>query len=192
MTERDFALLMGRYCDGDAEAFAELYRQVAPRLFGYLMRLSGDRALAEDLLQQAFLKVHRARRAYVRGAEPMPWLFAIARRTFLDEIRRRKRAEAKIARGDDGPPERPAHISGKPAEEVDDSQPDPELLGAVLAALEDLPQNQREALILTKLNGKSVAEAAEIAGTTPGAMKVRAHRGYVALRKALASREESS
>ena len=62
---------------------------------------------------------------------------------------------------------------------------DPELTRAALDALATLPAAQREAVVLTKLDGKSFAEAAEIAGTTAGAMKVRAHRGYVALRKAL-------
>ncbi|HTJ47353.1 MAG TPA: sigma factor-like helix-turn-helix DNA-binding protein, partial [Kofleriaceae bacterium] len=70
--------------------------------------------------------------------------------------------------------------------------PDPELTKAALAALEALPPQQREAVVLTKLDGKSIAEAAAIAGTTPGAMKVRAHRGYVALRKALGSPEAST
>ena len=70
-----------------------------------------------------------------------------------------------------------------------DEPPDPELTKAALEALEDLPTGQREAVVLTKLDGKSVAEAAEIAGTTVGAMKVRAHRGYEALRKLLGARK---
>jgi DNA-directed RNA polymerase specialized sigma24 family protein len=135
--------LMARYCDGDAAAFRDLYAQVAPRLLGYLVGMARSRALAEDLVQQTFLKVHRARGAYIRGADPVPWIYAIAHRTFLDELRRVKRAAAP------------------------------------------LPAAQREAVVLTKLDGKSIAEAAEIAGTTPGAMKVRAHRGYLALRKLL-------
>ena len=64
-----------------------------------------------------------------------------------------------------------------------------ELAQAALAALESLPPRQREALVLTKLNGKTIAEAAAIAGTTPGAMKLRAHRAYVTLRKLLARKE---
>ncbi|MEO8552354.1 MAG: sigma factor-like helix-turn-helix DNA-binding protein, partial [Kofleriaceae bacterium] len=68
---------------------------------------------------------------------------------------------------------------------ADEPRADPELAKAALAALSDLPTQQREAVVLTKLEGKSVAEAAAIAGTTVGAMKVRAHRGYEALRKLL-------
>jgi RNA polymerase sigma-70 factor (ECF subfamily) len=181
----DDAELMERYCDGDFEAFRALYDRAAPRLLRYLLRMGGDRALADDLLQQTFLKVHRARSAYVRGADPMPWMYAIAHRTFLDAMRRKKRARARLAREDTGPAERAATLSGAP-EEAADHGPSQVLVSAALAALQDLPASQREALVLTKLDGKSVAEAAAIAGTTPGALKVRAHRGYTALRKALA------
>jgi RNA polymerase sigma-70 factor, ECF subfamily len=174
--------LMLRYCDGDAQAFRELYALVAPRLLGYLAKMTRDRAVADDLLQQTFLKLHRARAAYVRGADPVPWLYSIAHRTFLDEARRQKRAVVRTA--DDEVPEVPAAITGESFERRDEPA-DPELARAALDALAQLPDQQREAVVLTKLDGKSVAEAAAIAGTTVGAMKVRAHRGYEALRKLL-------
>jgi RNA polymerase sigma-70 factor (ECF subfamily) len=180
--------LMAQYCDGDAAAFRALYAAVAPRLHGYLLRMARDRALADDLLQLTFLKVHRARGAYIRGADPLPWLYAIAHRTFLDEARRKKRAVVGVAT-EDHLPEVPAGITGQTDGQRDEPRGDPELAKAALAALASLPPQQREAVVLTKLDGKSVAEAAEIAGTTPGAMKVRAHRGYVALRKALGGEE---
>lgn len=172
---------MGRYCDGDANAFRQLYARVAPRLLGYLVRMVRDRAAAEDLVQLTFLKVHRARSAYVRGADPVPWIFAIAHRTFLDDARSKKRARVKVT--DDGAP---PDVAAEPAPS-DDGQS--ELTAATLAALQTLPPAQREAVVLTKLSGKSIVEAAEIAGTTPGAMKVRVHRGYEALRKVLGGRE---
>lgn len=179
--ERD---LMARYCDGDASAFRELYAAVAPRVLGYLVRMARERSLAEDLLQQTFLKVHRARAAYVRGADPVPWIYAIAHRSFLDEARRRSRAVVRVGDGDPIP-DPPAGLDGQTDERRDEPRADPELLEAALAALAELPAPQREAVVLTKLDGKSVAEAAEIAGTTVGAMKVRAHRGYEALRRLL-------
>ena len=179
--------LMTRYCDGDADAFRALHREIAPRLLGYLMGMARSRALAEDVLQQTFLKVHRARGAYVRGADPVPWIYAIAHRTFLDEVRRRKRAAAPT---DDGAlPEAEAAITGEPAAQAAErTEADPEVTRAALAALAELPTAQRQAVVLTKLEGRSVAEAAAIAGTTPGAMKVRAHRGYEALRRLLRGR----
>lgn len=179
--------LMERYVDGDAAAFRELYATVAPRLLGYLMKMAKSRALADDLLQQTFLKVHRARSAYVRGADPVPWIYAIAHRTFIDEARKTRRAVVQPA---EEVPDVPAGLTGE-ADGVRDEPADPELTRAALAALEDLPTGQREAVVLTKLDGKSVAEAAAIAGTTVGAMKVRAHRGYAALRKLLGGGREA-
>lgn len=176
--------LMERYCAGDTAAFRELYAAVAPRLYGYLLRMARHRAVADDLLQQTFLKVHRARPAFVRGADPVPWIYSIAHRTFLDEARRTKRAVVGLA-ADDELPELAADIGGASAGTRDVPRHDPEVAKAALAALAQLPEQQREAVVLTKLDGKSVAEAAAIAGTTVGAMKVRAHRGYTALRKAL-------
>jgi RNA polymerase sigma-70 factor (ECF subfamily) len=176
--------LMQRYCDGDANAFRELYALVAPRLLGYLTKMTRERALADDLLQQTFLKVHRARGAYVAGADPLPWIYAIAHRTFIDEARKHKRAVVRVGEADELP-EVAAGLTGESDDQRDDARGDPELVNAALDALAELPAQQREAVVLTKLDGKSVAEAAEIAGTTVGAMKVRAHRGYEALRKAL-------
>jgi RNA polymerase sigma-70 factor (ECF subfamily) len=176
--------LMQRYCDGDAGAFRELYALVAPRLLGYLLKMARERALADDLLQQTFLKVHRARAAYVRGADPLPWIYSIAHRTFIDETRKHKRAVVRVGEAEELPEVR-AGLTGESDDRRDDTRADPELVSAALDALAELPPQQREAVVLTKLDGKTVAEAAEIAGTTVGAMKVRAHRGYEALRKTL-------
>src|SRR3954462_13074373 len=133
--------LMQRYCDGDASAFRELYALVAPRLLGYLLKMARSRAVADDLLQQTFLKVHRARATYVRGADPVPWIYSIAHRTFIDEARRVKRAH--VPAGDDVP-EIPANITGESDERRDDPRVDPELAKEALAALSQLPEQQRE------------------------------------------------
>ena len=172
---------MARYQAGDAAAFRELYALAAPRLLGYLAKLTRSRATADDLLQQTFLKIHRARAAYVAGADPLPWFYAIAHRTFLDEARKQQRAIVRTA-GDDVP-DVAAGIDGQADDRRDEPRVDPELARQALDALAELPAAQREAVVLTKLEGKSVAEAAEIAGTSVGAMKVRAHRGYEALRR---------
>jgi RNA polymerase sigma-70 factor (ECF subfamily) len=185
-TDRDDAseaiVLMGRYCDGDAAAFQALYAQLAPRILGYLAGLAGDRPTAEDLLQQVFLKLHEARRAYVRGANPVPWMYTIAHRTCLDELRRRKRARVRLGVRETEIPEVAVGIGGGVEELEHARSSDPSL---ALKALELLPENQRAALILTKVHGRTQAEAASILGTSVGAIKLRAHRGYVALRRRL-------
>lgn len=183
-------MLMGRYCDGDRAGFHALYSAVAPRLLGFLIGLSGERALAEDLLQHTFLKLHEARPSYVRGADPLPWIYTIAHRTFLDDVRRKKRA--KVTLTDDGAvPDAPAEPAGPEPEWPEMmGKPDAGFTDDTLAALARLPENQREALILTKVHGRSMAEAAAITGSTPGAVKLRAHRAYVTLRKLLGARRE--
>jgi RNA polymerase sigma-70 factor (ECF subfamily) len=174
--------LMGRYCDGDAGAFQALYARLAPPILGYLASLAGDRATAEDLLQQVFMKLHEARSVYVRGANPVPWVYTIAHRTCLDELRRRKRARVRIGVRETDIPEVAVGIDGG-VEDVEHVGVDPAL---ALKALDLLPANQRAALVLTKVHGRTQAEAASILGTSVGAIKLRAHRGYLALRRHLA------
>ena len=171
----DASELMVRYCDGDAGAFRELYALVSPRLYGYLVKLSRHRSVASDLLQYTFMKVHRARAAYIRGADPLPWIYAIAYRTFIDEVRQQRRDRVNLA----------ALRDLEASDESYDATGD-ERVDAALSALARLPHDQRQAVVLTKLEGKSLVEAAEIAGTSVTAMKVRAHRGYKALRGYLA------
>jgi RNA polymerase sigma factor (sigma-70 family) len=176
---------MGRYCDGDAKAFHSLYGLLAPRILAYLIGLIGERALAEDLLQQTFLKLHQARGTYVRHANPVPWIYTIAHRTCLDELRRRKGSRVRLT-GDGQLPTEPRATLAGDAEEA--ASEDAATARISLADLDGLPPNQREALILTKVHGHSLAEAAMITGSTPGAIKLRAHRAYVTLRDRLARR----
>lgn len=180
------AELMQQYLDGDANAFRELYARLAPKLRSYLLRLSRSPAVADDLLQVTFLKVHKNRGAWNAGADPKPWIFAIGHRTFLDHARKTKRARVAVATDPERSPEAVAGFDGNAAGAGQEAIYDAELVKSALAALEVLPETQREAVVLTKLEGKTVVEAAAIAGTTVGAMKVRAHRGYAALRKLLA------
>lgn len=175
-------MLMKNYCQGDRRAFDELYAHAAPKLLRYLVRLSGNVSAAEDLLQLSFLKLHRARASYIEGAAPLPWMYTIAHRTFLDHVRKHKRANVVDVGGE--VPEQNANLRGQlhiDGEEADDG----EELERTMQALQTLPPSQRQAVVLTKLDGKTMQEAAEIAGTSAGAMKVRAHRGYQALRKSL-------
>jgi RNA polymerase sigma-70 factor (ECF subfamily) len=173
--------LMGRYCDGDRRAFDELYTMLAPRILGYLTGLVKERAAAEDLLQLTFIKLHQHRDVYIRGANPVPWLYTIAHRTCLDELRRRKRSRVRMSVDGTLPHEPAADINGS-AEPAQDGARE-QAIARGMAALADLPEMQRQAVLLTKIHGHSTAQAATILGTTVGAIKLRAHRGYVALRQ---------
>jgi RNA polymerase sigma-70 factor (ECF subfamily) len=168
---------MERYAAGDDSAFPGVYDAVAPRLYGYLLRQTRDRARAEDLLQQTMLHIHRARVRFIAGAEVTPWAFAIARRLLLDGLRRSKREMV----ADGGDPD--AGASEAPgAEELLQAR---ELAARVERVLARLPRSQRDAFELLKNDGLSVAEAAQVLGTTVAAVKLRAHRAYEALRAAL-------
>jgi RNA polymerase sigma-70 factor (ECF subfamily) len=165
--------LMEAYVNGNAAAFELLYQRISGRLFGYLLRLTRHRERAEDLLQTTFSKLHRARAAYLVGAPLLPWVFAIARRTFLDEQRRMKHRKEDLSA--DGTLPEPRVVQHEPVE----------LSAALESALQSLPETYREAIVLTKITGLSVADAAQVLGSTPSAVKLRVHRGYKELRKTL-------
>jgi RNA polymerase sigma-70 factor (ECF subfamily) len=174
-TDADSA--MERYACGDGAAFAQVYDALAPRLYGYLLRQTRDRARAEDLLQQTMLHIHRARDRFIPGAEVRPWAFAIARRLLVDELRRGRR----VLLSDDGDPD--LGVSDRPlADEVVQAG---ELAIQIQGILAKLPTSQRAAFELIKQEGLTVAEAAQVLGTTVAAVKLRAHRAYEALRAAL-------
>jgi RNA polymerase sigma-70 factor, ECF subfamily len=179
---------MDRYASGEDSAFHALYRYGAPRVRGFLLRLSGDPALSDDLTQEAFLRIHRARGSFEPGAAALPWAFAIARNVFLDHVRRPKMRRIATAPQGESPPERlaPPDTQG---EEVAIAH---EMLEVVRKTLGELPVLQREAFILLRFEGLSVHEAAQVLGATEGAVKIRAFRAYEALREALARDDSKS
>jgi RNA polymerase sigma-70 factor (ECF subfamily) len=176
---------MERYAAGDEAAFGELYDALAPRLLGYLVRQTRSRERAEDIVQQTFLQIHRARGRFIPGAEVIPWAFAIARRLMIDGMRRGKREV--LASGDE---ERKDDLqeAASPDAAADDLAIAQELAREIQAVLAKLPEGQRVAFELVKQEGLSMAEAAEVLGTTVSAVKLRAHRAYEALRAALGDR----
>jgi RNA polymerase sigma factor (sigma-70 family) len=167
-------VLMERYVGGSADSFSELYRRVSPILMGYLLRLTRSRVRAEDLLQITFSKIHRARESYLKGAPVLPWVLAIARRSFLDE-RRAAKSRTEDLSTDGTLPEPPPAPEGMPSD----------VSIALEKALDTLPEAYREAIQLTKISGLSIAEAASVLGASETAVKLRVHRGYNQLRKEL-------
>jgi RNA polymerase sigma-70 factor (ECF subfamily) len=173
---------MDRYASGEAGAFTELYDLLAPRLCGYLLRQTRDPSRTEDLLQQTMLHIHCARGRFVRGARVVPWAFSIARRLFIDGLRRRK-FEGPVPTYDDGR-DAAAHLEANDRA-ADDAVYAAEIAILIRRELEHLPEAQRDAFDLVKHDGLTLAEAAEALGTTVMAIKMRNHRTYVALRAAL-------
>lgn len=165
--------LMIGYQRADAGAAAELIRQVSPRLFRFLAAQVRSPWEAEDLLQECWLRIHRARHTYRPGEPLLPWMFAIARHAQVDGFRRRRRVEfheVKVERLPEpaAAPTRPESVTPR----IDEW-------------LRDLPESQREVLLLLKVSGMSLEEVARATGATVGAVKQKAHRAYERLRRKL-------
>ena len=170
---------MDRYACGDDAAFSCLYDLLAPRLSSFLLRRTGDAARAEDLVQQTFFQMHCARRHFTAGAGVTPWAFAIARRLLIDGIRRGGRDPGL------------SHDGGGDVESIS-SEPGPEAIAArnrivhrMNDALAHVSEADRAAFELVKCDGLSMAEAGEVLGISPNAVKLRAFRAYRSLRAAL-------
>jgi RNA polymerase sigma-70 factor (ECF subfamily) len=171
-------VLMSRYVAGDERAFVRIHARTRPRLFAFLAQLACDRVQAEDLCQTTYLKLHDSRDRYVPGAPLLPWLLAIARNAFLDDLRARRRARVRVT------------LSGALPERVDLASLEPpssELKHAINRAVAKLSPLQREAFVMTMQHGFSPKAAAAQIGASETAVKLRVHRAYLALRKALAA-----
>ena len=142
---------------------------VIPQLRAFGRSLSGNRDLADDLVQETLLKAWAARRRFQAGTNMRAWTFIILRNLFLSQMRRAR----FTGDWDDLVADR---LLAGPAGQ--DRQVE---LGDVERALQHLPQTQREALILVGAGGFAYEEAAEICGVAVGTIKSRVARGRVAL-----------
>jgi len=165
--------LMERFCDGDHTAFEALFTRHAGGVQGFLTRMVRDGPLAEDLLQTTFLSVVRSRGRYERGTRFTPWLMTIAANAARDALRRRQHREA-FSRDASVPPTPETPAVG-----------DPGMRKQLEGALGQLSEDQREAILLHKLEGWSFEEIASLRGISVSAARVRAHRGYEKLRHLL-------
>jgi RNA polymerase sigma-70 factor (ECF subfamily) len=156
---------------GDREAYRALLDDIGPAVQQFVRRRVRDAEEAKDVYQDVLMALHRTRHTYEPGRPFEPWLFAIARRVVG------RRAGERVARAarELHPfmlPDVPIEADGHARLELEE-------------VLRRLSAEQREAFVLLKLDGLSLARAAPLVGTTVGALKVRAHRAYRALRRLL-------
>lgn len=163
---------MELFCQGDEKAFDALFERHAPAIRGYLVRMVGSAAVADDLTQTTFLSLVRARGRFMKGARFKPWLYAIATNAARDS--KRRRSELLTETG---------YLPEGEGEEM--VARDLGMEKQVHAALGQLPDAQREAILQHRFHGISFAEIAAAEGVTESAVKVRAHRGYERLRELL-------
>jgi RNA polymerase sigma-70 factor (ECF subfamily) len=166
----DLEKLMEGYQRAEAGAASLLVERLSPQLFHYFLGQVRDRSQAEDLLQDLWLRVHKARRTYRPGEPVLPWIFAIARRARIDDYRRRSRITRHEFQSDVLPESSVEKTADDSPHHLEDM-------------LKTLPASQREILLLLKVAGLSLEEVARATGTSVGAVKQKAHRAYEALRK---------
>jgi RNA polymerase sigma-70 factor (ECF subfamily) len=161
---------------GDENAYRSLLEAVQPIVFGYVRKRINSAEAAEDIAQEVLLTLHRVRHTYSPDRPFEPWLFAIARSRLIDYLRKLKRISSVEVMMDVMPEAR--ELAGETSGEN------------ALDVLEKLPAAQREAFSMLKVEGLSTREAAERAGVSVSALKVRAHRAYNAIKKSLAGEED--
>jgi RNA polymerase sigma-70 factor (ECF subfamily) len=166
---------------GDASAFDELFRRWSAPLLRFLERMLRDAGAAEELVQEVFLRVHRARDRYAPEARFSTWLYRIATNLALNELRRPRRREPHRSTDDDDAPALAVADASAPEAVVDARR-----MGArVERELARLPEKQRAALCLTAVEGFSYAEVAEALEVSEQAVKALVHRARSALAERL-------
>jgi RNA polymerase sigma-70 factor (ECF subfamily) len=178
---------MDRYAEGDDSAFGAVFAAVGPRILRFLRRLCGRDELARDLLQETLLRMHQARGAFREGAAVLPWSYTIARNVFIDSTRSRRRAAVPLSTLD---PERV--LDTAVSAEAESTVLARETARVVERALAEMTDARREAFVLIRFEGLSVADAAEILGASENAVKLRAFQAYESLRGALGRLEKSA
>ena len=156
---------------GDRRAFEALYRTHAARIHAICLRLAGDRSVADELTQEAFVKAWRKLSSH-RGGSFGGWLRRIAIRVALDDRRAHARRLARVVPTGD-PAEQAGHC-GRPGMAFD--------LERAIAAL---PPKARHTFVLREIEGLTHAEIAELTGVTEGTSKAQLHRARALLREAL-------
>ena len=171
--DADLQAQMVAYQAGRVEAFDALYAARAPELRSYLLAVCRDAARADDLVQETFLRLHRARATYQPGLPLRPWVRGIARRVYLMD----RRAALRRGRRED------AAVETAPAIQTAVARPGER--HGLERALAGVPAETRRPFLLHHLFGFSFAEIAARLGIQPGAAKVRSSRARLRLRALL-------
>lgn len=195
---QELSHLLSRTSLGDRQAFARLYQLSSAHLFGVILRIQRDRALAEELLQEVYVNVWRAAAGFdAAQSQPLTWLTSVARHRAIDSLRRAQ-VQVVVAR-----PRSPADDDDDrhdPAEALPDEAPGPaELLGRasearqLSACMENLSPSQRQSVALAFFDGMSHAEVAEHLAQPLGTVKSWVRRALASLKSCLerAVRRES-
>lgn len=162
--------------DGDLDCMGELFERHHGPLFGFLAKLTGNRATAEDICQVVFQRMLKYRHTYRDEGNFTAWMYHLARRCAADHFRRASTSAVTV-----DPSGLESHAdTARSADEAAERSDDHALLSRALAQLD---RGDREVLLLSRLQELSFAEVAQILECSAGAARVRAHRALGALRQ---------
>lgn len=174
---------------GDTAALDELYRRYQGAIFGFAFRYLGNVETARDMLQETFLRVHRSRQQYHPSSKFSSWLFRIARNLCIDEKRRYWNRQV-MATSQMAAPDRESDTDI--LESFADDKPtaaeqlgDHEVSRRIREAIDQLSDEQKEVLLMSKYQGLTYREIGEILGISTESVKQRAYRAHVRLRELL-------
>jgi RNA polymerase sigma-70 factor, ECF subfamily len=171
---------------GDHASFGLLLGKHRAPLVNFLYRMVRDRGTAEDLAQEAFLRVYRARRGYEPSAKFTTWLYRIATNLALNAVRDGRHGRMGISLDEPGEESGPAVELRDPRPDAEQSLLERDRARLVAQALAELPERQRAAVLLHKYHDLGYGEIAKILGCSESALKSLLFRAYEALRARLA------
>ncbi len=183
---RDLAW-MARIKEGDTAALEQLIEAHQHRIIGMVAKMLGDESDAEDVAQQAFIRVWKSASRYEPTAKFTTWLYKITRNLVFNELRRRKRHVTQSLDQPLGPEasDRPLQREDPGAKAPDTSLLDAEMQAAIQRAIDELPETQRMAIILRRYDDVSYEEIAEILDLSVPAVKSVLFRARTDLREKL-------
>ena len=183
-TEPDDSALMLRYRDGDVAAFEMLYQRHNDALYRYLLRFCRHRDNAEDIFQEVWGKIIKARGSYRPTAKFTTFLYRVAHNCCIDHFRRNKRHTQTVDFEPDGQPD--------PGDQPETLTERSLARRRLLVALQDLPDEQRDVFLLHEEAGLSVDQIASITGNNREATKSRLRYAISKLRVAIGEPAETS
>lgn len=168
------AQLIGKFKEGDRSAFAGLVRQNSSYAYALAMRFVRDHAVAEDIVQESFIRVWHHRGSFREDMRFTTWLYSIVTRVSLDHCRKRKRWGTLVVRTADG--EGPGTVD--PAGDLHTAQ----TLECIQRLAERLPETQRAVFTLRDLQDLSVDEVGEITGLPADTIKANLYHARMKMR----------
>ena len=185
--------LMEHYLAGDARSFQTLMERYGSRIYNFIVRQTGDRQLAEDLVQDVFLRLVHSAGSFRKQAKFSTWLYTIARNLCIDHGRKARhrrimQLDEPLRKGD----ERGASLLDRAADKgpgPDRKARDLRFRAALTTALDSLPEEQREVYVMRELQGLKFREIADVVGVPENTIKSRMRYALQQLREHLADFE---